>query len=252
MKAKKKIEMRKTPLDRLAAQIRTVLRRRTRDVIVIGNFLIEARKHLEHGEWQSWLVGNFDLSYSTVINYMNAAEYVARKTPTVADFNALSPRVLYWLAAGEYSEEEEAAILAATHTGRIDETRAGEICEALEPPSDDAAECDAGTDDDDEPEDEPEDPEITAILDGPPPDLPPPEPIAPPDVELAHFDRIVTELLRHVTKPLAHTDGSKHTASDLRAVGQYLIDAGEHKLARARDRAPQGAVLLKLITKEDT
>jgi hypothetical protein len=129
-----KAPTRKTPLDRLTAQIHMVLRRRTRDVIAIGNLLIEAHKHLAHGEWQGWLVENFDLSYSSVINYMNAAGYVTRKTPTVADFNALSPRVLYALADGKFDEEQEAAILAATRKGRVDQTRASAICAALEPP----------------------------------------------------------------------------------------------------------------------
>ena len=56
-----------------------MLRRETTDVILIGNLLIESRKHLEHGEWQVWLAENFDLSYRTAVNYCDAAEFVERR-----------------------------------------------------------------------------------------------------------------------------------------------------------------------------
>ena len=92
----KKVKKTKATLDRIVAQLRTMLRRATKDVIVIGKLLIESRKHLEHGEWQDWLQGHFDLSYRTAVNYCEAAEYVARKSKseTISDFTALAPTVL--------------------------------------------------------------------------------------------------------------------------------------------------------------
>jgi Protein of unknown function (DUF3102) len=120
---KAKASTRKTTLDRLAAKLRTALRRETTDIIEIGNLLIESRKYLEHGASQPWLSENFDLSYHTALNYVSAAEYVARKSKSemVLHFENLSPTVLYRLAAGHYSEQEEAAILDATRKRRVDQ-----------------------------------------------------------------------------------------------------------------------------------
>ena len=39
------------PLDVIAAQIHAKLKQATKDVIEIGNLLIESRDQLEHGEW---------------------------------------------------------------------------------------------------------------------------------------------------------------------------------------------------------
>ena len=69
----------RSALDRLTTQLRTALRRETKNIIEIGKLLIEVRKHLQHGEWQPWLAENFDLSIRTAQNYFEAAEYVARK-----------------------------------------------------------------------------------------------------------------------------------------------------------------------------
>jgi hypothetical protein len=126
---------RKSELNRLTSRLRTALRRDTTNVILIGRLLLEIREELEleHGEWQDWLTEHFDLSYRTAAYYCAAAEYVARKSKsaTVAHFAALARTVLYALAAGHYSAEEEAAILAATREGRVDKTRAAAICQKL-------------------------------------------------------------------------------------------------------------------------
>ena len=181
----------KTALDRIAAEIHIVLRRGTKDVITIGKLLTESREHLKHGGWQNWLADNFDLTYRTAINYCQAAGYVARasKSATVSHFTALAPTVLYALAAGQYNEQEETAILAATRTGRVDLTRAAAICVELAPPDSD--------EEPDQPDDaselvEPTEDEITAILDGPPPEVPPPAPNMTIDYALDAFDQAVS------------------------------------------------------------
>jgi hypothetical protein len=73
-----KAKQRPSELKQLAAQVRTVLRRQTSDVILLGNLLIKSRKYLEHGDWQDWLVTNFEFSYQSALNYVSAAEYVER------------------------------------------------------------------------------------------------------------------------------------------------------------------------------
>ena len=220
---KTKASTRKTGLDRIVAQLRTMLRRETTDVILAGNLLIESRKHLEHGEWQPWLVENFDLSLRTAQNYVAAAEYVAQIGNVVADFSNLAPTVLYALAAGHYNTEEEEAILTATHKGRIDQTRASAVCDALAPPptADDADDDDAADHDGGDAE-AAEDPESTAILDGPPPDVPPPAPIAPPPhFALQAFDEAVTALKKIMTRPAVQFAATVH-AGDLEGVESFI------------------------------
>jgi hypothetical protein len=224
----KKIKAPLTELDRIAARLRTALRRETTNIIEIGNLLIESRKHLDHGEWQPWLAEHFDLSYRTAVRYVDAAEYVERskgKSDTVADFTNLAPTVLYWLAANHYSAEEEAAILAATRKGRVDQTRASAICDELAPPDSDEP------DDDDEP-DQPdegeeaveaaEDAESAAILDGPPPDVPPSASSSPPDFALREFDHLISRLKQLMTKSAAQFASTIHTASDLEGIESFI------------------------------
>jgi hypothetical protein len=67
-------------LDALANRLRAVLRRETKDIIEVGNLLIESRKLLpDHGKWQSWLAEAADVGYRAAHNYVSAAAYVARK-----------------------------------------------------------------------------------------------------------------------------------------------------------------------------
>jgi hypothetical protein len=96
----KKVKTNASALDRIVGQLRTILRRETTDVVLAGNLLIKARKLFasEHGEWQDWLAENFDLSYHTARNYVNAAEYVARQKLNVQLFRNLAPTLLYHLA----------------------------------------------------------------------------------------------------------------------------------------------------------
>jgi hypothetical protein len=142
-----------TALDRLATRLRMALRHETKKVVEIGKLLIESRQHLQHGEWQAWLAENFSLSYRTAVKYLNAAEYVERTQKcTEFTFTNLSPTVLYWLAAGYYNEQQEAAILAATRNGRVGQDAATAICETITPVDDD--DDDDADDDDDQDHDD--------------------------------------------------------------------------------------------------
>jgi hypothetical protein len=190
----------------------------------------------EHGDWQDWLAENFDLSIRTAHNYCAAAEYVARKSATVADFANLSPSVLYWLAAGDYDEQEEAAILAATHKGRVDQEAAGGICEELaveaiceKIDNDDADNADGGGEDSGD-DGGGEDADTSAILDGPPPAVPPPAPPPPPtDFALRDFDAAISTLNRLKTKPPPQFAQTTHSADDLESVETFI-----HAVMKAR------------------
>jgi hypothetical protein len=239
-KAKKtKVPQQRTELDRIAGQLRTILRRETTDVILAGKLLIESREHLNHGEWQPWLAEHFDLNLRTAQNYVAAAEYVARQIGNVADFSNLSPTVLYELAAGHYyNKEEEAEILAATRKGRVDQDAAYAICEKLAPPDDDDADDgddrEADGEGDKDAEEAPPDPEIEAILDGPPPDVLPPAPITPPDFTLRAFDQAVNTLRTLITKSAERFAATVHTTDDLESVESFIRAVAD----RAREARP--------------
>jgi hypothetical protein len=225
-KAKKpKAPQRHTELDRIAGQLRTMLRRDTISIIEKGRLLLRSRELLadEHGQWMPWLAENFDMSYRTAMHYCSAAEYVARKSisATVANFANLAPTVLYALAEGGYPEQMEAEILAQAKAGkRIDQDAAWAICDALAPADDDGQD---DSDDSEDSDDAVEDAEAKAILDGPPPAVPPPAPnLAPPDFALRDFDQAITALKRLMTKPSAQFTGTIHSAADLEGVESFI------------------------------
>jgi hypothetical protein len=144
----------------------------------------------------------FRPDYRTALNYCKAAEYVERrsKSETISHLANLSPTLIYKLAAGDYSEEAEEAILAAARKVRVDQTRAEEIREE----ADSNYEGDAAEDESEAEAEDDADPEIAAILDGPSPDVPPSAPIAPPpDFAVQSFSESVDALKKLVTKPVA-------------------------------------------------
>jgi hypothetical protein len=224
----KKANKRRTELDQIATQLRTMLRRDTLGVIGKGKLLLRSRElHAdEHGEWQKWLAKNFDLTYRTALNYMNAAKYVAEyvahegKSETVSHFANLSPTVLYHLAEGHFDERVEAAILAEARKRRVDEDAAWAIDEKLAPPDDDAGDANDQEDGNEAPA---SDPEIEMILDGPPPAVPLPAPNPPlPDFALRDFDQAIATLKRLLTKSSAQFDGTAHTVDDLEKVESFI------------------------------
>jgi hypothetical protein len=245
-KAKKsKAPQRRTELDRIAAKLRTMLRRDTTSAIEKGKLLLRSRELLadEHGEWMPWLAENFDMSYRSAMNYCHAAEYVARKSEfaTIANFANVAPTVLYRLADGGYTEQEEAEILAQAKAGkRVDQDRAWAICEKLAPPDDDDTD-DADDDQEDGGEDDaekaPPDPEIEAILAaGTDPAVPPPAPIPPPiNFALRDFDDAVGTLKRLMTKSAAQFGDTAHTVEDLKKVRDFIRAVADElsKLAEA-------------------
>jgi hypothetical protein len=195
---------------------------------------------LEHGEWQAWLAENFDLSLRTAQNYCAAAEYVARakgKSATVADFANLSPSVLYHLAAGHFDERVEAAILAGSRKGRIDEDAAWAIDEKLAPPDDDddADDADDQEDGDEDRHDsgDEKNAESEAILDGPPPAVAPTADPTRVDFALQDFDHAISALKRLMTKPSAQFTCTIHTVNDLENVESFMRAVTKAKAAAA-------------------
>jgi hypothetical protein len=244
-----------TPLDRIAARLRTALRGETKNIIEIGNLLIESRKHLDHGEWQPWVAENSGLSIRTAQNYLNAAEYVRSKSATVADFiTNLSPTVLYEMAAGHYDEQWEAAILAAAREGRVDEDAADAIGEKLAPADNDADsqedESPPTDTDNDSDSNSDSDSEIEAILDGPPPAVPPSAPNLPPtDFALRDFEQALSALNRLKTKPSTQFIQTAHGADDLESVEAFIRAVRTTKFpSPPESEAPNDAVAAPIST----
>jgi hypothetical protein len=244
MKTKKtKRPQRRSELDRIVTQLRTILRRRTSDIVKVGNLLIKARKLFanEHGEWLAWLAENFDLSPRTAQRYVAAAEYVQKRH--VSHFANLSASVLYRLAEGQFDERVEAAILAEACKRRVGEDAMWAICEKLAPADDDddddADDADDGDGQDDGSDDggdveEAPDLESKAILDGPPPAVPPPAPNPPPtDFALRDFDQAISALKRLMTKPSAQFTCTIHTVNDLENVESFMRAVTKAKAAAA-------------------
>ncbi len=77
----------------IAAEINTKLRGEVSGVLEIGALLLEAKRAAGHGNWQTWLQGNFNLSERTAQKYI-AAHRWASKYELSAVLN-LTPTILY-------------------------------------------------------------------------------------------------------------------------------------------------------------
>jgi hypothetical protein len=235
----------KTELDRIGERLRIILARETENIVAAGGLMVEARDHLERGQWMPW-IENFGVSHDTALNYIAAAHFAIKHLATESDNTELrtvrikaarfvAPTILYDLANDKYTEEDTAAIVAAIREcrERIDIKRADAICEALlaaelaaEEAAEDAAEDEAEDapepEDGSAPDDGAADFDPNVILDGEPPVLPPTAPAPPPLVQF-HFDPLIDGLKKIYTRPAHEFAGTTHTASDLEAIGNFLL-----------------------------
>jgi Protein of unknown function (DUF3102) len=69
------------------------LKRETANLIAVGGLLVEARRHLRHGEWYPWLEQNFSLSRQSADRYIGIYR-VSMKSPNLDDFK-IRRSVLY-------------------------------------------------------------------------------------------------------------------------------------------------------------
>jgi hypothetical protein len=238
------------------------------NVIDVGELLVEARAQCEHGGWYAWLDSEFEWSEDTAERLMKVAK-LASKYRNLRDLK-LGKMTLYALADHEPEEDLPAIIneLAryATKTrlvtrdarrvikvgiGRrrygdhpdatlaaltgLDESsgeswyeKAVAALRERQPTTDESARLIIGNVFEREMEDESN--EIEAILDGPPPKLPPPASAEPQKVstetdwaEGHQFADAVERLDELRAKPIARVTGKVFPAT-LRGVIDYLID----------------------------
>jgi hypothetical protein len=217
-----------TALDKITDKLRAALRNENAAITRVGNLPRESRLHLDHGDWMSWLEDNFDLSYRTAIRYIRAAEYCDGKSAMVAN---LAPSVLYRLAESAYSPAEEDAILARAKCCRVNVTKAEAICDELNEATPASGKGGAVLSDIEPATDEGFDPD--AILDGSPPELPPPEPPASVDFVLPAFDQAISKLKELSTKHSDKFRNGSHPASDIDEVAKFLFHVASTKAKAA-------------------
>src|SRR6266516_3590376 len=83
-----------------AQAIHARLKRTAEDIIAIGQDLIDVKQDLDHGQFESWLKTEFDMSYDTALNFMQVAKkFGDRPELKNGNFPFLSVSVLYALAA---------------------------------------------------------------------------------------------------------------------------------------------------------
>ena len=84
-------------------------------IISIGAKLRSVKAHLDHGQFGSWLSGEFGWSERTAQNYMRLAEVFGTKSETVA---GLPPTLIYTLAAKSTPNEIREKVIADLEVGR--------------------------------------------------------------------------------------------------------------------------------------
>jgi hypothetical protein len=70
------------PLSAIEADIAATQTDDTANLIRRGEYLIEAKEQIDHGDWTRWLSNNFDLSERTAQSQMQVARYVPGSAKT--------------------------------------------------------------------------------------------------------------------------------------------------------------------------
>lgn len=109
---------RERPLELIATELNTLLKRETVDIIKIGGLLVEAKAQLPHGKWLLWIAEHFPLSKSSVANYVRAHRF-ATEFPNVGNLK-VRPSALYMLASGVFNTEEIVILLKKAETEWVD------------------------------------------------------------------------------------------------------------------------------------
>jgi hypothetical protein len=97
-----------------ARHIHSILRQTTMGVIVTGERLKTIKDLLPHGQFTPWLAAEFGMSDRAARLYMNAADFAAGKTETVA---VLQPTTVYALAAPSTPDTVKVGVLERLENG---------------------------------------------------------------------------------------------------------------------------------------
>jgi hypothetical protein len=227
-------------LSTIANEIHVELKRDTAGIIKIGALLAEARKQVKHGKWLPRIEENFSMSEATAQRYLQVQKFP--KSRSVRDFEVaenLSATALHDLAgAGPedvlYTPKAIQAIFDEAAEGkRIGRDRAWRIADEIQSEDEAAARADIEDDAEAEADIEAEEAEAAAeqaeaeaILDGSPPDVPPPSP-EPPTLPrdqflLSSFAQGVKLLGNAMTNPASKFATGDVSAAHLESIADFL------------------------------
>jgi hypothetical protein len=221
---KKPKKNRRRDLDAIAADIHKAERV---NIFQIGKLLIEAKAQCAHGEWLDWLSREFDWSADTAHNYMNVADLTAkfgtiRNLPvpatTLYALTHLDPAIVPAAIARLGAAEKKGRVTA--EQGRHIVKAAGRTAaiKVISKKREDEMEAEQ-------------------ILDGPPPELPPPtdaeEPLQlgtdTPDIDVKDFTDAVEALFRISTRGVVAKLTHAVVQERLRSVVDFLTAVVERE-----------------------
>lgn len=99
-----------------AERIKVRLKRTADDIIEIGKELIDAKERCGHGNFETWLKSEFELSVDSAQNFMNVAKTFGNQIPNSSVFG-LGAKVLYKLSAPSTTEAVRAEIIDRAENG---------------------------------------------------------------------------------------------------------------------------------------
>jgi hypothetical protein len=103
-------------LRELAAQVRKHSRSSTESIIAIGKALIEAKEHLDHGQFCKWVSRECYFNIRSVQNYIRTAEFATREGEIVS---LLNPATLYRLARPKTPPDVVRAVVDGLRRGFV-------------------------------------------------------------------------------------------------------------------------------------
>jgi hypothetical protein len=98
----------------LKGQADRIKRQCVTSIIQIGKALLEAKRHLSHGEFVHWVEGEAGIPARTAQAYMRVASWASTKGTTVAQ---LAPSTLYLLSASSTPKEFVSDVLGRIQAG---------------------------------------------------------------------------------------------------------------------------------------
>lgn len=104
-------------VNKFAARIHKLRQRTCEDVIAIGRLLIEAKAHLEHGEWCEWLRREFAWSRDTAERFTHVAAVF--EDANAATLRNLDASALYELARPSTPQEARDTVAGLIEDGTL-------------------------------------------------------------------------------------------------------------------------------------
>ncbi|KRR04226.1 DUF3102 domain-containing protein [Bradyrhizobium valentinum] len=103
-------------LDELAERVRDHCRSTTASIIAIGRALVQAKDHVEHGQFKQWVTSQCGFTIRTAQNYMRAYALASQAGEIIS---LLNPAALYRLSAPKTPPGAITRVVEMLHRGFI-------------------------------------------------------------------------------------------------------------------------------------